>query len=96
MTGNSAVDGEFIKWLSTLGIGGILAAFMFMYYRKDVKQYTELWKISTDQFMSIVKENTASNTKIITLIEGMERNAIRKSDIEKLVGRKIEETKRHE
>lgn len=84
------VNSEFIKWLVTLGVGGVLAGFMFMFYRKDVKQYTELWKMATDQLMVIVKENTSSNTKLIQLIESQERNAIRKSDIEDFINKKLE------
>jgi|SRR5438552_9091747 len=80
---------EFIKWLITLGVGGVLAGFMFVFYRKDIKQYTELWKITADQLMSIVKENTASNTKLIGLIESAERNTLRKTDIDLMIERKI-------
>ena len=80
---------EFTQWLVTLGVGGILAAFMFTFYRKDVKQYTELWRTTAEMLMGVVKENTASNAKLIALIENQERNAIRKSDIEALVERKI-------
>lgn len=76
---------EFLKWLATLGVGGILAGIMFFVYRKDIKQYTELWKTTADQLISIVKENTASNTKLIILLETQERNSIRKSDIETLL-----------
>ena len=54
---------------------------MFEFYRKDVKQYTELWKSATDQLMLVVKENTISNTRLIALIENQERNAMRKEDI---------------
>lgn len=75
------LDPEFVKWFATLGIGGILAGFMFMFYRKDVRQYTELWKIMSEQMIQVVKDNTASNTKLITLIENQERNAMRKEDI---------------
>lgn len=91
MSDNLVIDSEFVKWLTTLGIGGILAGFMFVFYRKDVKQYTDLWKVSTDQLMIIVKENTASNTKLIALIESIERNTVRKSDIQELVERRIRE-----
>jgi hypothetical protein len=80
---------EFSKWLITLGVGGVLAGFMFTFYRKDVKQYTELWKTATDQLLQIVKENTASNTKLVSMLETMERNAIRKSDIETIVDNRI-------
>jgi len=85
------MDGEFIKWIATLGVGGVLAGFMFVFYRKDVKMYTDLWKLTTEQLVTVVKENTASNTKLITLIESQERNSLRKSDIESLVDRKISE-----
>lgn len=84
---------EFTQWLVTLGVGGALAAFMFTFYRKDVKQYTELWKAATDQLMAVVKENTASNTKLIAMLEAGERNAMRKADIELLIEKKINERK---
>ena len=74
-------DPEFVKWISTLGIGGVLAGFMFAFYRKDIKQYTELWKITAEQMTNIVKENTASNTKLIVMIENQERNNVRRGDI---------------
>lgn len=67
------MDPEFIKYLSTLGIGGILAGFMFVIYCKDIKQYTELWKSATDSLMTVVKDNTVSNTKLVALIEAQER-----------------------
>lgn len=86
-------DPEFFKWLATLGVGGVLAGLMFMFYRKDVKQYTELWKTATDQMISIVKENTASNTKLIALIETQERNALRKDDIAFMLGHRVKEHK---
>jgi hypothetical protein len=79
------LDAEFTKWIVTLGVGGVLAAFMFVFYRKDVKQYTELWKTATDQLIAIVKDNTAVNTKLVTMIENQERNALRKEDIAAMV-----------
>lgn len=85
-----AVD-EFAKWLITLGVGGVLAAFMFAFYRKDVRQYTELWKASSDQLMMVVRENTASNVKLIVLIESQERNSLRKNDIEGIIDKKLSE-----
>lgn len=88
------MDAEFSKWLVTLGVGGVLAAFMFVFYRKDVHQYTELWKTVAEQLMNVVKENTASNTRLISLIETQERNAVRKEDIAVLVDRKLSERTR--
>lgn len=83
------LDVEFTKWLITLGVGGVLAGFMFVFYRKDVRQYTELWKTATEMFATIVKENTASNVKLITLIEAQERNTLRKTDIETMINNAI-------
>ena len=83
------MDAEFTKWLTTLGVGGALAGFMFMFYRKDIKQYTDLWKVVSDQLMLTIKENTTSNTKLITLIENQERNSLRKEDIQNLINAKI-------
>lgn len=79
-------DPEFVKWFATLGVGGILAAFMFVFYRKDVKQYTTLWEVTATQLITVIKENTASNTKLIALIETQERNSLRKSDVDLLLG----------
>lgn len=66
------MDNKLIELLSTLGIGGILAGFIFIVYRKDMKQYVELWRTTTEQLLTIVKENTASNTKLVSVIEDME------------------------
>jgi hypothetical protein len=74
-------DPEFAKWVATLGVGGVLAGFMFAFYRKDIKQYTELWKHTAESMMIIIKENTASNTKLISMIENQERNNLRRTDI---------------
>lgn len=76
---------KMLEWFVTLGVGGVLAGFMFMFYRKDVKQFTDLWKSVAEQLITVVKENTASNIKLISLIESMERNQIRKSDIEAMI-----------
>lgn len=88
------IDLEFTKWLATLGIGGILAAFMFMYYRKDIKQYTELWKTTSEVLIQTVRENTVSNTKLVTLIENQERNSLRKTDIDFMISNALIEDKK--
>ena len=66
-------DPEFVKWLLTLGVGGVLAAFMFHFYRKDVRQYTDLWRGQAEALITVVKENTASNTKLIALLDALHR-----------------------
>lgn len=88
-------DPEFAKWLATLGVGGVLAGFMFAFYRKDVKQYTELWKIMADQMMAVVKENTTSNVKLLSMLENLERNALRKQDIEFLIDQKMSQNQKN-
>lgn len=47
--------------------GGFAVAFalIFFFYRKDVKQFTDLWKSQTEALITVVKENTASNTRLI-------------------------------
>jgi hypothetical protein len=67
-------DGEFAQWLLTLGVGGVLAGFMFFFYRKDVRQYTDLWKDQSSVLIGVVKENTASNTKLISMIDTLQRD----------------------
>lgn len=87
-----SVNTEFAQWLVTLGVGGVLAGFMFIFYRKDVKQYTELWKAQTERVESLVRlvmevvlKNTESNVQLITLIQELKSNSIRKADIQELL-----------
>lgn len=75
------MDPEFIKWLATLGIGGVLAGFIFVFYRKDIRSYTELWKTTSELLMKVVNENTASNVKIVEHLEIMERTSLTVSDL---------------
>jgi hypothetical protein len=81
---NEGVDANFIEWTATLGIGGILAGFMFVFYRKDIKMYAELWKLMAEQLTELVRDNTAASIRLITMLESVERNAMRKDDVEKL------------
>ncbi len=59
--------------LPQLGIGGLVAGLIFFFYRKDVKQYTELWKTTSEQLIAVIKENTASNTRMIVLLDALHR-----------------------
>jgi len=96
------VDGNFLQWFATLGVGGVLAGFMFMFYRKDVKQYTTLWEAQAARIealvntvLGVVKENTASNVKLVALIENMQRNVLRKEDIEFMIAQRVEKNEPH-
>lgn len=88
----TGADAEFAKWLVTLGVGGVLAAFMFVFYRKDVKSYTELWKTANVLLVETIIRNTESNVKLIALIENQERNALRKDDIATMIDRRIHDS----
>ena len=89
-------DQEFVKWAISLGVGGILAAFIFSFYRKDIKLYTELWKTVSEQLITVIKENTASNVELIHLIKSQERNSLRRTDIALIRDHiQLEETRTH-
>jgi hypothetical protein len=90
------MESELAKYFGTLGVGGAIAGLIFYFYRKDVKQYTDLWKNVTNELIGVVKDNTASNIKLIVLLENQERNSIRKTDIfelkEALMSRRRDES----
>ena len=65
------MDLELVKWLGTLGVGGALAAFMFYFYRQDVRTYTDQWRGQSDQLISVVKENTSTATHLIVAIDNL-------------------------
>lgn len=58
---------------------------MFMFYRKDIKQFTELWKVHTEILIVLIKDDIASNTKLISMLESWERNNLRKNDIQQFI-----------
>lgn len=60
----SGPDSEFVKFLMTLGVGGILAGMMFFFYRRDVQNITQLWKTQTEMLVTVVSENTKSNLAV--------------------------------
>lgn len=64
---------QFVQWLATLGVGGVLAAFIFFWYRKDVKQYTDMWRGQSDALMTVVKENTKAITENTLTIQALHR-----------------------
>jgi hypothetical protein len=72
------MDDEFIKYLSSLGVGGIIAGFMFFFYRKDVHHFTELWKGQTELLVLVVKENTAASVITAELLRTIREQLERK------------------
>ena len=67
------MDGESVKW--AIGQGGLAVAFLvlFHFYRKDVQQFTELWRAVSDEMILVVKENTAAAARMAVLIDTMHR-----------------------
>ncbi len=63
------MDADTLKWLASLGVGGVLAGGMFLVYRKDMKVNSEAWRGQSEMLMVVVKENTAAITALIGLVE---------------------------
>lgn len=77
-------DAEFIRYLAQSGAVGVIAALLFFFYRKDVRQYTELWQAQaklnheqTTMMMAVVKENTAAITQNTEVIKSLHRRVDR-------------------
>lgn len=63
------MDPELVNILTPLGIGGVLAAFMFYFYRKDMKENADRLKEVIDANNSregAWKEVVVTNTKAMT------------------------------
>jgi hypothetical protein len=67
------MESELAKWFATLGVGGTLAGVMFMFYRKDVRQFTALWEKQTEVLMTVVKENTVAFTATLEVMKSLHR-----------------------
>ena len=58
------MDPELFKRAAPLGVGGILAAVMFFFYRQDQKDNTERWRGQTQMLLQVVQQNTAAITAL--------------------------------
>ena len=63
------MDLETLKYLVGMGVGGALATFMFLLYRKDAAQWQEAWKGQAQVLLQVVKENTAAITALVHKLE---------------------------
>ena len=70
------MDQGFLQWAATLGVGGVLAAGMFMVYRHDIKRHTETWKAAAEQLIQVMKENSAQQAKLLAILENLERRGM--------------------
>lgn len=74
------MDLEFTKWLSGLGVGGVLAAVMFTIYRKDMREVAAQWKGQTEILVQVVKDNTAALTQNTTVIQSLKAHIMRQNN----------------
>ena len=65
------MDTDFIKWLATLGVGGVLAGVMFFWYRKDILQRNTDCENREDQLIEVIKTNSASHEKLAMSIQSL-------------------------
>lgn len=79
-------DEEFIKFLMTLGVGGVIAGLIFVFYRKDVRIYTDQWKGQSEMLTHVVKDNTAAVTANTEVMRSMHRR------LDQLVGLQVDDT----
>ena len=59
---------EIIQALAPLGIGGVLAGFIFYFYRLDRTESRDSYKAMAESFRSIVQDNTKAVTELTTLL----------------------------
>jgi hypothetical protein len=67
---DSFIQKALFETLPTLGIGGLLAGFMFYFYRKDSKEWIARWEVQSQIWMKIVQDNTSA---IVRLEERLSR-----------------------
>jgi predicted RND superfamily exporter protein len=75
-------DTEFVRFLATLGVGGVLAGVIFAFYRKDIRQFTDLWKMQSEVLIVVVKENTTSNTQLVEMIRSLHKRMDKMTAVE--------------
>lgn len=74
------MDIELLKYLSSLGVGGILAGVLFMFYRKDVKHYTDQWKGQSEMLNKVVMDNTYALTQNTDAINSLKEHILLKDN----------------
>ena len=57
-----------LEALLPLGVGGLLAALMFLFYRKDTLDSAKRWEGQSALLVTVVKENTAAITSLIEVV----------------------------
>ena len=62
-----------LQWFASLGVGGVLALFMFVVYRKDIKQFADLWQAQSGALLGVIKDNTAAISALTATIQALHR-----------------------
>ena len=75
----------------TLGVGGVLAAMTFYYYRllaaqylADTKQYGEALKTISESMLQLVKDNVAALTTLNNTVAALHKRLDEERDIQEL------------
>lgn len=78
--GAQLFDVEFLRYLIQQSIGVAFAAFMFMFYRKDMKEGSERWKVQaeredrrTEALIVLVEKNTTATTTNTEVLRALHR-----------------------
>lgn len=71
---------EEIKFLGSLGVGGVLAGFIFFVYRQDRNASEARLSQMAAEFRAIVQENTSALTKLIQWLEDRERERAERAE----------------
>ena len=73
-------DQEFLKYLASLGVGGIIAGLMFAFYRRDVRIYHDQWHGQTVILMQLVRDNTVALTGLKSAVTALHHRLDRMND----------------
>lgn len=68
------MDPDGLKFLASLGVGGVLAGTMFVIYRKDALAWQAAWQGQSQILVQVVKENTAAVTALISKLDERRRD----------------------
>jgi hypothetical protein len=72
---------EITSTIPALGIGGILALWMFYWYRQDVQKYTDQWKGQSESLIQVVKENSKAVTELAVLVRSLHEHMVNSDKI---------------
>jgi hypothetical protein len=63
------MDTDFLKWLTSLGVGGVLAGGMFWVYRKDALAIQQRLLAIADKLLDTLAQVHASMAQVTTLLQ---------------------------